>query len=146
VGLSSKPMKDLSAWNMTGCLDHDKNLYLWGSIFSLKESHCLQIDEPELMHEVKLSQVSIGHSMIAGVESSTKILQVIACNDNSLESTATFNQFQFKPLPEIRDKPIELFALGKSGFLVAIGQLEEAKSPGGHEVSFSVEETKVKEM
>jgi len=68
-GLSSRPMKDISAWNMTGCLDHDKNLYLWGSIFSLKESHCLQIDEPELMHEVKLSQVSIGHSMIAGVES-----------------------------------------------------------------------------
>ena len=86
-----KPMKDVSCWNMTGCIDLDKNLYLWGSIFSLKESHCIQIDEPELMHEIQLSKVEIGHSMIAGLENQTKTLHTIACNDNALESTASFN-------------------------------------------------------
>ena len=53
-------------------------------------------------------------------------------------------------MPDIQDKPIELFSLGKSGYLVAIGQLpeeEEKKSPPKpHDISFSVEETNVKDL
>ena len=162
--LQGVQVKDISCWNMSACIDKDRTLYLWGSIFSTKESHCIQIDEPEIMHDVKLSKIEIGQSIIAGIDQASRSLQIITCNDNSLESTASFTQFQFKPMEDIKDKPIELFSIGKSGYLVAIGQLQngdglsntvkvesQKSSPvknlsHAHDVSFSIEETKMKEM
>jgi hypothetical protein len=44
-------------------------------------------------------------------------------NESSLENTAFFNEFKFNNIEDLSDKKIERFSLGKSDFIVAIGQL-----------------------
>lgn len=56
--------------------------------------------------------------MIAVIEYKSNILNLINCDSSSLENIETFN---LTPVPELKDKPLDLVALGKSGFLVAIG-------------------------
>ena len=56
--------------------------------------------------------------MIAVIEFKTNILNLINCDSIAFENSETFN---LSPVPELINTPIDLVALGKSGFFMAIG-------------------------
>jgi hypothetical protein len=118
-------VREVQAWNMTACIDEGRNLFVWGTLTSEKGMSII-IEEPEQIPNIKMAMVDVGRAIIAGIEHGTNRFRWINCNDSSLENTAFFNQFQFNEEVDIKDKQIERFSLGKSDFVVAISQIQQA--------------------
>jgi hypothetical protein len=74
--------------------------------------------------------------MIAVIEYKSNILNLINCDSSALENIETFN---LAPVPELKDKPLDLVALGKSGYLVAIGRQSDFQVSPNKQHSISSE-------
>lgn len=94
------------------------------------------IKHPEPVSSFKFDNIEVGPSMAVAIEHKTRKPFVIGTNQKyELGLGDADIRKSFTPLDELIDKQIENVGLGKSGFVVAIGQL----SPVNEQVNSNVE-------
>jgi hypothetical protein len=93
---------------------------LWGVLHD--KSRSLAIKQPEKAPNLKVERIEIGASMAVAIERRSRRAYVIGTNVRSELGVGDNNaRKSFVSVDEIKDKYIDLVAVGKSGFVVAIG-------------------------
>ena len=78
---------------------------------------------------LKVKDIQIGLSMAVAIEATTQTAYVIGINQKSelgLGDKETRKSFTI--LEELNDKALELVAVGKSGYVIAIGQIVQPET------------------
>ena len=117
---------EVRCWNFSAVIDRDHNLWLWGVLHDKNRS--LAIKQPEKAPNLKVDQIEIGGSMAVAIEKRSRRAYVIGTTvRNELGVGDTNARKSFVSIDDIKDKQIELVAVGKSGYVVAIGQLQQSE-------------------
>lgn len=129
---------EIKGWNFSACIDERKNLYVWGALVSnTSESKpsALCIKQPEQVSNLKVSTIEIGQSLAIAIEHKNKMAYVIGTNqlgelglskEDEENQCAIIDKDSRKTFVEqdaLKEKPVELIGVGKSGYVLAIGRV-----------------------
>ena len=114
-------VKSIQCWNLSACIDDNHKLYIWGTLQGTKKGFAF--DEPIEIEGLTVASVGVSNSALAVIDNDTQVLHMVDCNT---ETAIGSEDFEFNLVSEIDNKRIELIALGKSGFSVAIGPLQDS--------------------
>lgn len=144
--LKGKALADIKCWNFSAIIDEKKNLYVWGALVSstfqanssetpATKPAALCIKQPEQVSSLRVHSIEIGQSMAFAIEYKTKIPFVIGTNqsgelglskEDSMEGDTFIDKESRKTFliqEALKEKPVEMVAVGKSGFILAIGKV-----------------------
>lgn len=142
--LKGRAISEIKCWNFSCCIDEKRNMYVWGALVSPPDESkatkpaALCIKQPELVSNLKVHSIEVGLSMALAIEHKTKAPFVIGTNqygelglskeeDNLILDKDSRKTFTLQE--SLKDRPVEMAALGKSGFVVAIGNAVHPQHP-----------------
>ncbi|CDW79837.1 UNKNOWN [Stylonychia lemnae] len=116
--------QEIKCWNFSAVIDAKNNFWVWGVLFDSQANKSLCIKTPEQVPKLKVKSIEIGETLAVAVDQKTQNAFIIGTNAKGelglLDQQA---RKSFVLVDEISDKSIELISVGKSGYVVAIGQI-----------------------
>ena len=91
-------VKDIQAWNMTACIDSNKQVYIWGTLKGKEQQY--EIQEPYLVPGIQAQKVEVGRGILTAIEFNTSLLHSINCDDESFQNLmdSQINKLELKTI------------------------------------------------
>eukprot|EP00347_Sterkiella_histriomuscorum_P024388 403331293 len=122
--LRSIQAKEIKCWNFSSVIDTKNNFWVWGMLNDSNASKTLCIRQPEQVPKLKIKSIEIGEQLAVAIDQNSQNAFIIGTNARGelglMDQTA---RKSFVLIEEISEKQIELISVGKSGYVVAIGQI-----------------------